>query len=80
MAGMVVTNPKLLPGILFSVGVSPIVDWVGHFSALGAYDVLYRVATHQHTFCRTNFTCVHIARLSDPLTAARKALPMDAKQ
>eukprot|EP00240_Pyramimonas_obovata_P000965 CAMPEP_0118945190 /NCGR_PEP_ID=MMETSP1169-20130426/41778_1 /TAXON_ID=36882 /ORGANISM="Pyramimonas obovata, Strain CCMP722" /LENGTH=546 /DNA_ID=CAMNT_0006890847 /DNA_START=369 /DNA_END=2009 /DNA_ORIENTATION=+ len=60
MAGMMVTNPTLLPGILASVGVNPLVDWLGHFSALGAYDVLYR--------------------LSDPLTTAREALPMDSKQ
>ena len=42
MAGMMVNNPTLLPGILTSVGVNPLVDWLGHFSALGAYDVLYR--------------------------------------
>jgi len=42
MLGMMLNNPKLLPDILLSVGPGPLVDWMGHFGALAAYEVLHR--------------------------------------
>ncbi|KAK3236755.1 hypothetical protein CYMTET_53122 [Cymbomonas tetramitiformis] len=44
LLGMMVSAPQLLPSILLSVGALPIADWLRHFIALGAYDLLFRAA------------------------------------
>eukprot|EP00271_Cylindrocystis_brebissonii_P005231 TRINITY_DN17188_c0_g1_i1.p1 TRINITY_DN17188_c0_g1~~TRINITY_DN17188_c0_g1_i1.p1 ORF type:complete len:622 (+),score=96.60 TRINITY_DN17188_c0_g1_i1:241-1866(+) len=40
MGGMMVSRPDLLPNIFGAVGVGPLLDWMGHFGALGAYTLL----------------------------------------
>eukprot|EP00897_Mesotaenium_endlicherianum_P002101 jgi/Mesen1/1919/ME000144S01047 len=44
MGSMMLARPSLLPTIFAQVGVVPLVDWLGHFVALGAYTVLSRLA------------------------------------
>jgi len=44
MAGMTVTRPLLVPRIIASTGVLPVLDWTRHFIALGMYDVLFKIS------------------------------------
>lgn len=40
LAGMVASNPGLVPRILAHVGPGPLLDWGGHFAALVLYTLL----------------------------------------
>jgi hypothetical protein len=44
LASMMLTNPRLIPPILWHCGPGPLLDWLRHFVAMGLYTLLWRLA------------------------------------
>lgn len=40
MAGQMARDPLFVPQLMAHIGVGPLVDWMGHVAALGAYSAL----------------------------------------
>ncbi|GBG72900.1 hypothetical protein CBR_g12620 [Chara braunii] len=40
LAAMATSQPQLVPTIVAQIGIEPLVDWMGHFTRLGAYSFL----------------------------------------
>jgi lycopene cyclase CruP len=44
MMGQMVRDPGFVPQLVAHIGIGPLVEWVGHVSALGAYTALHAAA------------------------------------
>eukprot|EP00899_Mesostigma_viride_P027533 jgi/Mesvir1/7965/Mv11876-RA.1 len=41
MINVAISNPLILPALLGTLGIGPVIEWFGHFSSMGMYSVLH---------------------------------------